>query len=1556
MIANKMKASRLLALLIVVLIISCIALVALNNGNCDKANAESSLIETVASGENDYSVYTDKVLPDKIDKDNLKNYVPIDKFNTNGTTVYNGRNYGFIIYSNSGTNHVLLFKEIYTPHEDGDGYETTLKVIYENSFFRGIGNSLIYAKSPYHFALADIKFDNMIMDSDSDNNILYKDYNSNLDTGAYYTQVRYENQFSYYDGRLAGDTFLAVVSAAADVYGFVADIFNLKGGKFADAISGACTMVSDGLLIYDISQTDNYWVEHSTFDTDIDFPLTRQGQIEKYGSLKKDVRIDVQADKNEYLSGDNGGGFARAIYRIMNENRKDYYINNRISFDICRYNGAERHKVDDAYIESVYSVTGTKCDGYGGISELNETFNYYNYQRITPMITSNVFTFKPKEIGKYNIIVPQGYYLSVNGTPIVDNVVDVGEDGCIIGLVKSSDANIGNMLYSRLLPQDFYNGEIAFTNLTIQKNQYLNLNGLTKVDDVVYCIERVNAANNDIYMLDAGTLIDDVDLYITDSNLNVLSKATKKEGKLYVNYPMKANSVYGVVCVNRTGSSLDLTVKKESGMTIENRPYSDVEGLYYSFNPKYTQFYNAVRATLYDENMNLVSDIGDNAFLQAGYNYYLLHRGTGNISIELSEQTLHILNSINETLESQNSYNEMFNFTPVVTARYTFADGTYDVYDGNNVIAQNVSQCILRKDTRYLIIKRQFGGYTKIYLDGDELNEGTNNVDSTQPYEVYKLNIAQKSRLDIIIDNAGAITVYDAALNKIEYDHGYLFEAGTYYVIVENSGAYNITIEKYIQQVNLTFYVDGEVYDDATGEKYYYGENAALPVPVKERYDFNGWKHNGKLVTNSQGVTYSELLEDEMTLVADWTLRGIVMEICLSNGASKWWDGSDITSQNPGEVYIEGQVIDLLVNMKSDFVKTSDGKKQGYFLQTFEYQKTGAVLGVDYYEFTPIWQQERYYIEFIAPYPQTYKTSRAIEYGETISSSVFPSQAFQLDRNQQLYYLIGWKLSDSSGAIRFVQGGALTDLTPGYGSEFNYDSDGDNVFDSTLIRMSAAVEYVDYTVRINSVSHHVPLDGYNVGTLGSYGYTESKYYGHNVYFTTPKADRNFSFGSVINVSDLTSYWTSGSRAVTVDLSLVDSEITVGLSYSHSGSGNQDTYRGSDGNVNIKDMYLRSYCFVNWTLDGNVITVLNYSNLGIRQYYSNVKGVTLSKTITANFTDRVNIRPTSGVTYTINNAATYIDLSRFTLMVGMTFNIYASAKEVTFVNGKCSDTRIIIYKRSEKLVLNFNNVNMQAKSNNSVIDAGNCSDLEIYSYNHVTLSAGEVNKEVSNAAIVCQNLSLMGQNININGGNQMGGYGIYGNAIHVSYATAGIKCTDADKKLHVDASKVVVHGGNGKTPILDIVAKDGTEVGEDGEVGCFGLNGSDGAVAIYFNGYVNVMLGSQLECFGGVGGNGCDGKKGGNGGPGSGVAIKSPGNGGDGGCGGDGGDGAKAIVCKSFTGNTSGLKDGKGGAGGIGGKGGAPGDPVTTIIGTKRGERGEDGDPGTPGQTGESELA
>lgn len=407
--------SDFLAIVVVLAIALCLILGITRTASCSETQVgDDAEIVTMANTYEDFSSYTDQQLPSKIDKNNILQYVPISRFNKNGTTVYNGRNYGFVIYSNAGTNHVLLFKELYTPHEDGDGYEITLKVVYENSFFKSGSNSVINAGSPYHIALADIKFDNMIIDADVSDSILYSDYDSNSSTGAYYTQVRYENQFSYYDGRLAVDTALAVVSMAADTVSDFADIFGVKKvEKIADGVSDVCTIISNGLLIYDILQTDNYWVTRSTFDTDIDFPLSRQGQLEKYGSLKKDIRLDVQADKKEYLSGDNGGGFARAIYRVMNENRKNYYINNRISFEICRYNGAQRHKVDNGSIESVYSVMGTNCYSYGGISEENDTFKYSCYQRITPMIKSNAFTFAPKEVGEYNIYVPSDYYLTV---------------------------------------------------------------------------------------------------------------------------------------------------------------------------------------------------------------------------------------------------------------------------------------------------------------------------------------------------------------------------------------------------------------------------------------------------------------------------------------------------------------------------------------------------------------------------------------------------------------------------------------------------------------------------------------------------------------------------------------------------------------------------------------------------------------------------------------------------------------------------------------------------------------------------------------------------------------------------------------------------------------------------------------------------------------------------------------------------------------------------------------------------------------------------------------
>ena len=152
-------------------------------------------------------------------------------------------------------------------------------------------------------------------------------------------------------------------------------------------------------------------------------------------------------------------------------------------------------------------------------------------------------------------------------------------------------------------------------------------------------------------------------------------------------------------------------------------------------------------------------------------------------------------------------------------------DGTYDVYKDNTLIAENVSWCDLYKDSTYLFIKRQLGGKIKVYIDGETLQYGDNNVVSSY-LSVYVLNLEEMIRLDITSIGRGDIEVYDAALNKVELDHGYLLKAGRHYIILSVPGNSIITVKEYLQEVNITFYVDGNIYNDATGTKYYYGKKA----------------------------------------------------------------------------------------------------------------------------------------------------------------------------------------------------------------------------------------------------------------------------------------------------------------------------------------------------------------------------------------------------------------------------------------------------------------------------------------------------------------------------------------------------------------------------------------------------------------------------------------------------------------------------------------------------------------------------------------------------------
>ena len=1526
-------------------------------------------IQTTALSDSDYSRYTDKELPSDIDKDNIAEYVPVDKFNTNGTTVYSGRNYGFVIHSDTGTNHVLLFKEIYTPHDDGDGYEVTLKVVYENSFFKS-GNNILYAVSPYHISLTNIKFSNFIYDADMNNNIAYQGYDREKDTGAYFTQVRYENQFSYYDNRLAFDTTLSVCSFVADVLDCIPTPATAIAGGIINYVTST---ISNGLLTYDILSTDKLWAVNSKFDTDIDLPLSRRGQIEKYGSLTKSMSIDVQADSQEYLSYDNGGGFARAIFRVMNDNNKDYYIGNQISFNISRYNGAEHHNVDSATIESVYSVTGTDCNQYSHVTENDGNIEFESYQRFSPMAKTNLFNFIPGEEGNYSIMVPPSYYLTVDGVAQLDNWVHVGEDGCKIGIASSLGMKMGDKVYSRLLPQDFYNGEIAFANLLILKEQKLNINEPTQVGQLTYKIESSNLTHNDLYTLDAGENADYLDLYITDEDLNVVAKAVKKDGKLYVNYPMKANKLYSVICVNRSGETLDVTVVKESGLDIgfemllqENIPYADIEGLYYSFKPRYTHFYDIYNGQLYDENMYEL--LTDDVFLQSSETYFVWHNNQGNFGWGISTQHLYPYFELGETYYSENNFNEMIYFMPQMTALYQFDGGTYDVMSEEGFIT-DVTSCVLQKDKIHALFKRQIGGYVRIYLDSEELSLGENSIEATSPYSVYTISVEEYSRLDVTIDKSNDLFIYDEVFNKYVYDHGYALYPGNYYVIVKDSGAYNITIGEYIQEIEVTFLVDGEVYEDTSGAKYYYGKIATMPVPTKDGYDFNGWINDGKYITDSNGVTYGGLLADYLVLDADWTIRSVIMEINLGDDTAKlYWTGKGFSSKNQIAKF-EGTVFNQLINMKSEFVKLDSGKKDGYFLSTFHYEKVSSITNVDYYEFTPVWEVERYFIEFILPNAQIYTSTRAVQYLEEITQRVFPAQAF--DYMDARCYLEGWKTSDNSDKIEFALGNSLIDLTPNYGSEYNYDSTGDGINDCTLVRLTPSLGYVTYCIVINNKRYLISDIGYVIGGLGYYGYTESEYYGKNVLLEVLIGGANKSIryefnGGLVEKSDFMSLWQRGEKEVTVKAELVSEEVTVALTYSHSGSGNPTQYKG-EKNVTLYPTYIRGYKFDEWTLDGNTISAVNYQTLGINQYYSKRSGVTLSKHLVAKGS-RTEYKAKSS--YTAKDEVVYIDISEKSSLLSMKITISASVKEVTlFGNSKyCSNTRIIIEERKTKLVINFDKVSIGAPHGESAIDASLCPELELYSYNSVTLEGGEASAKEGGVGITCKNLELSGYNFYIYGGYSLlnkynGRAGIYG---------VGVKDEQGNdiSKLIIGATNVNVTGGAGcskydqhkPTEEEKTTFESNGTIGSNGKNGTNGFKGSDGAVAIYFPGKVVLSAGSKLTCTGGAGGNGgngTNGQKGGNGRSGTITSVyKAPGTGGAGGKGGDGGNGGQPMKYGSFTNNGQyNPVDGEGGQGGYGGYGAPGGASCKDYAGkTHAGTKGKDGDPGKAGTLGISTAA
>lgn len=1502
--------------------------------------------------------------PDLINKDNLWQYVPTELFGSIGSDSavisFLGANYGFVLDINWWINRVLLF-EIYHNSEftDTTEYSVRIEVVYRKAYTKtALGINPM--DDPETLLLGIPFFSSTIYDADGQVDNLLGEFNADM-TGAFFVEANYDGDVTLVE---QGDPVSASGDAVIEVAGMYPDMIE----QAFETTTATIKAVSKLNMAYSLATSVLEVVDSFTYKTVSSannhgrksFPMTPEGQIVKYGHLNKSINITKANAENEYLD---VGDYVEVFFRINNPDFARYFIYNYMEIPIKKHSALEAPKtISTLGAQTLFNMTENiveceQMDFDGQTFALSDGYNG------VPLVGGRVLKFRPDKSGLYGFGCPEGYILEIEDEEAeYANKYNLQANKLYHIIIHPSDEDFtGDVREQPVYTTSDFGGECLFSGVYIWREQGISVGEECEIDTGVSYHLYINSQDcNPVIELTSAADIDDFDLYIADRQLDICGKAVKSGDKLVVNYPMAANERYYLICVNKTDAPARVELSVGNDLYIGDNGYRGVP-LYYRYDSVYSQLYEVKGeySEIVDVHGAQLKEETIGYYLAQGTSAYVLSENNiddGVLAVDFSESVKTPVTVMGEVFECSDGFNDIFTHTARADANYSLDGGSYDVFENGVLLSQNTDSVLMYEGNVYTFVKLNKGGTFSLTPHGTAVEFETPLSVTGGRSETFAFTADGPLRVGLSVSPSNELSVYNSNMYPVPLDHGYLLDAGTYYIVIRNSGTYTLTVSEYLQEVPITLYVDGNIYSDNSGQTYYYGKTFSLPVPTKERYDFNGWAVGNVLYTNENGDSFDVLLEDSLSLEATWTLRAVVMEINFDDLSSKWWTGEELVGNEPQGVYIEGDLIDQLINLKSAYVSLPEGKKQGYFLKTFTYEKTGVEGGVDHYEFTPVWQIETYLAEFIPPYPTNDDVAYGIKisYGEQVTSA-FPEIAFGLE-DESLYYLTGWKLSDNS-VVSFAEGSVLVDLTPGIGSEYNLDTDGDGVPDCTGVRLVASTKEVAYSVQINGNTYSVSSDGYTIAsTIEAYGYGASGYKGYNVLFRFVNDNKKTSYplGGKIDKEDLTDFWTEGDRAVTVALTLEKTPVTVLISYPNDNGGNPSSYTVADGSVPLKSIYVRGWRFDNWTYDGKKISALNAASLGIDKYFSATDGVKINAALSyATSRDTYKARDISRINIDTSIGVAYVDCTGGITQRDCHFVIATNVCEVTFYGGGSSweDTEIEIEARTTPLVINFNNISMTATNSTSAVDASQCPDLELYSYNNVTLEAGEVSVINGNPAVkVNKDLTLLGKNFVIKGGD----YWIY--AAHENVLmSAGIEGGTSNGYMTVGAENVEVYGGNGFGVYNGKDGADNSEnIGMDGGDGEDGWLGAGGAYGVRYKGTLIIQTGASLYCKGGNGADGGNGGDGGDGGPGKngslGVTTVNPGNGGDGGDGGNGGCAGIALYAGRIENNGTLIeKDGTPGNGGTGGSGGSAGTPSHTIWGNER--KGEAGQPGKNGYQG-----
>lgn len=1506
--------------------------------------------------------YQDISSSDVITENNIDEYVPTEWFNAeNGSIGYVGRNYGFLLEVDGGRNRVLLFTIDYINNfVDDSSLTISISVVYQDAFSKTIFGIQDIA-GVETLVLGVPKLSSAIIDAGENVNI--NEENVTMQNGVFFQEANYDGNVTLIESGNVEEAIQSTkiktsITTAANALGKIAQMAQLvsSASVIGAPVSAALTVANIiGEMTYEeIPNLNNHG--------EVVLPGTHEGQIQTYGNLIKGIQITKTSESAEYLTvGDN----VQIRLRMGNPEDIRYYVMNQLDFTGYKYSLlSEPETVTTFSSTSVFNMSYDEVN-FTDLSWNDETLEKSSGFNIVPLVNGRAMQFIPKETGYYGLSKLANYEVGINGLEKSDNDMYYLQAGNPYEITIDTGGSLPGGLDSNelFLYTDFINGEMDFVPLYVWRDQDVSFDDTELQSGLTYMPIENEVEGNNVYSI-ATSNTSDIEMYITDSEFNILAQGQMIGGKIVVNFPMLADEKYYLVCENKTSDALLMTLANEGDLTIGDTDYEGVP-MYYRVDARYTQQYHIYGdvSGVFTAAGELHSDTGYDVFMQQGKSYYVLSTGADDNEEDLAvdfEDDVPVLAGMGHNYVGAEGYNSVYEFVPKVTARYAFAGGKCDVYVDGTMTASAIDEVLLEQGKRYTIVKCDTASAFSLIPNVQTIIfDQQFNVTDALDHAVYAFQPGEQMRVDIDISNGTSYLVCDSAMNVLDFDHGYYLMAATYYIIVAEGGDYALRVKEYLQPIEIDLIVDGQPFADNSGAIYYYGKPFTLPVPAdKVGYEFDGWFDGETAYTNAGGQSVRAIYADSITLEAHWTAKGVVIRMDPDTLESAWWIGDEIVYNEPEAIQEEGLAALTLVNLIKAYSATAEGRSEGYYISEFVLTQVDDDGDNFYYVLEADFAPKKYSVTFVLNDDDT--ITRTMTYGDV------PTSAWEEEIFGGSNYIGSWDswvmpiggVDQENEIVEFEIGQSIPDLFT-----INTPMIGDEVyFPVTLTRN---MNYVQYQLAIDGTTKTYDVDDTGCvlpQTIEELGLNEQNYYGYNVLFATTQDDASFKYtmGATVSKSDLYRFWTDGAMSVRVELAIEKTLIDYRIVYSY--GRNNDNFNATKAPIILSDVSQRGWYFAGWTYDDQYITQIDLASIGENKVYSSANGISqIVKQVEADF--RRTVYEASSVnnelTITSSVGVAYVDCYGVLVNVLGEFTIAPSVNEVTFDGGGAvwRDSKIVVQARTTPLTINFSNISVMAKSSDVVLDARDCMDLTIYSYNNVTLTSGEGGQEGQFAAVfVGGDLTLDGENITIEGSNQTvctyneNNYAVFG-------IIGGLARHYNDNTMHVKAKNVYVYGGDGidATQREDIDGVNGSAVGEKGGDGNDGVDGGDGAYGIMYNGTLIVDSGSYLYSEGGDGGNGTRGGHGGKGGPGKdgewfGATAVNSGDGGNGGAGGNGGDGGWGILVAELINN--GKIDaigGTAGKGGTKGNGGTFGEPGKTVFGNDA--KGNNGTPGTDGYDG-----